>query len=205
MTCPSTSSSQLENLYQTWQTLRPTSPPSHFAAFGAFFAPTCTACLQSMREWDLPSIGRQAIIDAVKSNIQTSHIEERVVQSLLASDDGRTVVCEMRNRLNVLGYRLENYFETAVVRYDGQGLVSDFRVYGCRSPIVGVVQTVTGRGPYTDAAAKREFELQAPILRMSLRQLKLSVVGMSKRDILPGSFRHSGPVFGRRLIAFFAS
>ncbi|TVY15047.1 hypothetical protein LARI1_G006721 [Lachnellula arida] len=149
MTCPSTSTSttRLESLYQTWLTLRPTSPPSHFAAFGAFFSPSCTAWLKSMREWDLPSIGRTAIISAVETNIQTSHIEERVVQSLLESADGRTVVCEMRNRLNVLGYRLENYFETAVVR-----------VYGCRSPIVGVVQTVTGRGPYTDAAAKREFE-----------------------------------------------
>ncbi|TVY40474.1 hypothetical protein LSUB1_G003284 [Lachnellula subtilissima] len=137
MECPS----RLEGLYQTWQNLRPTSPPEQFHDFGAFFDDSCTAWLKSMREWDQPSIGRQAIIDNVKTNIQSHHIEERRVQSSLVSEDGRTVMCEMRNRLDVLGTPLDNFYETAVA-----------------SPIVGVVQTVTGKGPYTAAAAKQEFE-----------------------------------------------
>ena len=154
MECPS----RLEGLYQKWQNLRPTSPPEQFHDFGAFFDDSCTAWLKSMREWDQPSIGRQAIIDNVKTNIQSHHIEERRVQSSLVSEDGRTVMCEMRNRLDVLGTPLDNFYETAVARFNEKGLITDFKVYNCRSPIVGVVQTVTGKGPYTAAAAKQEFE-----------------------------------------------
>ncbi|TVY40483.1 hypothetical protein LOCC1_G004766 [Lachnellula occidentalis] len=111
-----------------------------------------------MREWDAPAIGRPTIIAALKLNIQSHHIEQRRVQARLVSEDGRTVMCEMRNRLCVLGTPLENFYETAVARFDDEGLIEDFKVYSCRSPIVGVVQTVTGKGPYTAAAAKQEFE-----------------------------------------------
>lgn len=154
MECPS----RLESLYQTWQNLRSTSTPKQFNDFGAFFDDSCTAWLKSMREWDQPSVGRQAIIDNVKTNIQSHYIEERRVQSSLVSEDGRTVMCEMRNRLSVLGTPLDNFYETAVAKFNEKGLITDFKVYNCRSPIVGVIQTVTGKGPYTAAAAKQEFE-----------------------------------------------
>lgn len=46
---------------------------------------------------------------------------------------------------------------------------------------------------------------QAPDLLVPPSLLKLSVVRMSQPEILRGSFRQSGLVSGRRLLAYFAS
>ncbi|MCJ1382580.1 hypothetical protein MMC17_005693 [Xylographa soralifera] len=150
--------SRLESLYQTWQSLRPTSSDKQFDVFGAFFDEACIAWLKSMREWDQPSIGRQAIIDKVKANTELHHLEERRVLSSFTSEDGLKVVCEMKNRLSVIGNPLDPFYETAVATFNEQGLITDFKLYNCRSPIVGIIQTMTGRGPYTLDAAKQEFE-----------------------------------------------
>lgn len=149
---------RLNSLYQTWQKLRPTSSDQHFDEFGAFFDESSTAWLQSMREWDQPSIGRQAVIDKARTLTETSHIEERRVLSNFVSEDGLTVMCEMKNRLSVRGTPLDPFYETVVARFNEKGLVTDFKVYNCRSPVVAITQTVTWNGPYTPDAAKQEVE-----------------------------------------------
>jgi hypothetical protein len=148
----------LDRFHQVWQALRPTSSDEEFAQFGAFFDESCTAWLQSMREWEEPSIGRQATVAQAKELAAIYHVERRTVTSSLTSDDGRTVMLEMRNRLDVLGVALDPFYETAVARFNDDGLIVDLKMYSCRSPIVGIVQTVTGKGPYTAEVMKDEFE-----------------------------------------------
>lgn len=150
--------SKLESLYQSWQKLRTTSSNQDFDDFGSFFNESCIGWLKSMREWDQPSIGRQAIIDEVKANTEIYHIEERRVLSSLISKDGRTVSCEMKNRMNILGNPLDPFYETVVVRFNDEGLITEFKTYSCRSPIVAVIQAMTGEGPYTLETVKEEFE-----------------------------------------------
>ena len=61
----------------------------------------------------------------------------------------RTVYCQKRNRLDVLGEVVEGYEEVGVVRFSGEGLIEEMKFYGCRSGIVRIVQDVTGKGPYS--------------------------------------------------------
>jgi hypothetical protein len=43
---------------------------SEFDRFARFFSETCVAYLKSMREYNEPSIGRQATIDSLRENLK---------------------------------------------------------------------------------------------------------------------------------------
>ena len=78
--------------------------------------------------------------------------------SSATSADGRTVVCEMKNRLNVMGHSLNDSYETAIATFDAEGLIKEFKVYCCRSHLMVVVQAVTGLGPYDKEHGREEWE-----------------------------------------------
>ena len=154
MASSSTLHRKLDELYNILQKLRSTSSEEAFDELGAFFDESCSAWLLSMREWAEPSIGRESIISTAKQNLQTCHLDERRVLSRSAADDGVTIVCEMKNRLIVLGRSLDPFYETVVVKFNERGLITDFKLYSCRSHIVMIVQEVTGVGPYNSETAK---------------------------------------------------
>jgi hypothetical protein len=139
---------RLDALYSTIQSLKSTSSSQDFDAFGAFFDKDCTVYLKSMREHADPSIGRQAAVDSLREILAQYHIEERRVLSRATTEDGSTVIVEMKNSLNVLGDILDPFYETAVAVFNEGGLITGLKTYSCRSHIVGMIQEKTGEGPY---------------------------------------------------------
>ncbi|CZR67237.1 uncharacterized protein PAC_17136 [Phialocephala subalpina] len=146
---------KLDNLFQTIDGLTSNSTTEELEAFGAFFSENCTTYLQSMREFDEPSIGRQATINALRNGLKQQHVVERRILSLAIATDGLTAFSEMRNRLHVLGQTLDPFFETAVVVFNNEGFITEFKLYSCRSHIVEIVQEQTGKGPYAEVPATR--------------------------------------------------
>ena len=149
---------RLDSLYTTWAKLRPDSSNEEFNSFGTYLAEDCVAWLSSMREWADPSVGRQAAIDFVKQNISIYYFEDRSVLSRSVSEDGRKATIEMKTRMNVMGKSLDNSYETGVATFNDQGLISDLKVYCCRSQVMLVVQGMTGMGPYSEGFQKEEWE-----------------------------------------------
>jgi hypothetical protein len=141
---------KLEALYEVLLSLRQDSRDADIQAFADFFDENCTAWLKSMREYDTPSLGRVGVIDGIRDNLQNYYLEGR--QVLSSSESGSRVFCEMKNRLVVCGETLDPFYETAVVEFNTQNLISSFKLYSCRSHIVMIVQQKTGVGPYTDTS-----------------------------------------------------
>ena len=142
---------KLDAHYATMQKLTLESPAEDFAAFGAFFNEECTVYLMSMREYAEPSLGRQAAIAALRENLNEIRMVERRVlsRSVTTNADGSsTVFHEMKNHLVVCGDVLDPFYETAVVHFDKDGLITEFKLYSCRSHIVMLIQEHTGVGPY---------------------------------------------------------
>jgi len=139
---------KVDDLYCTMQSLKSTSTPADFDVFGEFFDKNCIVFLKSMREYAEPSIGKDAAIESLKEILAQYHIEERRVLSRAASEDGSTVIVEMKNRLNVLGSELDPFYETAVAVFTEEGRIAELKIYSCRSHIVGIIQDKTGEGPY---------------------------------------------------------
>ncbi|KAI0103538.1 hypothetical protein F4814DRAFT_100655 [Daldinia grandis] len=139
---------KLDALYTTWTNLTPTSPPADFEKFASFFDDNCRAWLLSMRELATPSIGRQGVIDGVKEALKDQRIKERRVVDRFESVGGSKISVEMNNRLVVHGRELDPFPETATAVFNEEGLITDFKVYCCRSAVVEIVQDITGVGPY---------------------------------------------------------
>ncbi|ETS80533.1 hypothetical protein PFICI_08062 [Pestalotiopsis fici W106-1] len=139
---------RLDSLYEVWQSLSPGSSSEDFKAFADFFSQDCTAWLLSMREHETPSIGRSGVIEGIQTAIQDSQIKARRVLKRFTDVTGSTISCEMQNSLTVHGKPLDPLYETAVVAFNDQGFITDFKLYSCRSAIVAIIQDVTGVGPY---------------------------------------------------------
>jgi hypothetical protein len=141
-----TTPAQFEKFLAAMDKLTRDSSSEEFDAVGSLFSTDCTAYLLSMREYEEPSIGRQAVVDKLKETLQETHTYER--QILHQSTTGTTVFCEMNSTVHVLGEKLNPFYETWVVTFDEDGLVKDLKKYSCRSHIVEIVQQKTGNGPY---------------------------------------------------------
>ncbi|KAI4859377.1 hypothetical protein F4820DRAFT_439976 [Hypoxylon rubiginosum] len=139
---------KLDALYEVWSKLSLESSPAEFQAFADFFSEDCTAWLLSMRELKEPSIGREGVIAGIKEALKNTHIKERRVVDRFESAGGSKISVEMDNRLVVQGKDLERFPETATAVFNEQGLIADFKLYCCRSPVVEIIQEVTGIGPY---------------------------------------------------------
>ncbi|CAF9922106.1 MAG: hypothetical protein GOMPHAMPRED_002495 [Gomphillus americanus] len=143
---------QLEDLYILWASLRPESGDEQFIAFGDYFHPFCVAWLSSMRDYANPSRGRKEIVEFVKASLKNYHYESRDIVSRSYSEDYLKISIEGKASMNIMGTLLENVYETVVATFDQTtGLISDLKVYTCRSHLVLVLQSKTGRGPYSEA------------------------------------------------------
>ncbi|KAI1091679.1 hypothetical protein F5B19DRAFT_257174 [Rostrohypoxylon terebratum] len=140
--------SKLDTLYDVWQSLTPASSPAEITEFASFFSENCTAYLLSMRELSAPSIGRAGVIEGIKDVIKDSQIKERRVLDRFSSTSSPKISVEMNNRLTVRGREIDAFPETATVVFDDKGLITDFKLYCCRSAVVEIIQDVTGVGPY---------------------------------------------------------
>lgn len=56
----------------------------------------------------------------------------------------------MKNKLLVLGEILDPFYETAVLSFNEEGLITEWKMYSCRSHVVAIVQMKTGMGPYSE-------------------------------------------------------
>ncbi|KAI1409001.1 hypothetical protein F5Y13DRAFT_98225 [Hypoxylon sp. FL1857] len=148
---------RLDCLYDVWMSLKPDSPETLFAKFANYFDENCTAYLLSMREIAEPSIGREGVIKGIKEVIKNTRITKRnvvdsfdITQNLsrTSTASGSKISVEMSNDLDVRGKKLDSFPEVAVVTFNCEGLITNFKLYCCRSPIVHIIQDVTGEGPY---------------------------------------------------------
>ncbi|KAI2471408.1 hypothetical protein F4781DRAFT_123336 [Annulohypoxylon bovei var. microspora] len=139
---------KLDALYDVWSELSPDSPPAEFEKFASFFDEHCTAWLLSMRELSEPSIGRQGVIEGIKTVLENAQIKERRVVDRFESTGGSKISVEMSNRIVVQGKEIDEFPETATAVFNDKGLITDFKLYCCRSAVVEIIQDVTGVGPY---------------------------------------------------------
>ncbi len=130
-------------------TLRLDSEPEEFSKFASFFANDGIAYLKSMREHDEPSIGRQGIIDGIKDVLKDQYLENRRVVSSSTNEKESTIFTEMEMRYVVHAEVLDPFHETSVAVFNGDGLITNFNIYSCRSHIVMLIQRQTGIGPYS--------------------------------------------------------
>lgn len=148
MTSADSFDSKLDALYDKWQKLPTDSSDSALESFASHFSTNATAWLLSMRELADPSIGREGIIEGIKKALSDSQITERRVVARSVTPDGRKVFIETSNAVTVHGKLIDPLPETTVVEFDDKGLIVDFKIYSCRSPIVALIQDATGEGPY---------------------------------------------------------
>lgn len=141
---------KLDDLYVIIQQLRPSSSTEDFEAFASCFTSDCTVYLKSMNSHKTPGISRHEAIEDMKEVLGKLHIEEREVLFYSLASDGHTVLCETKQRINVMGEIVEPFFETEVVTFDEEGLIKMMKLYSCWSPIVRIVQDKTGNGPYSE-------------------------------------------------------
>lgn len=146
---------RLRALQAKLDTLSSTSSSKEFGLLGDFFSDDCTTFLASMREYDEPSIGRQATIEKYQDILKIYHIRERRVLSHSTSSDGRTVFCEMKYSVHVYDEILDPFYETVVAVFNEEGLIKELRQYSCRSHIVEIIQAKTGDGPYAEIPKTR--------------------------------------------------
>ncbi len=139
---------RLEALYEVLATLRPDSHPEAFDKFASFFAEDSVAYLKSMREHAEPSIGRAGVIEGIKDVLKDQYLERRHVVSTSWNEQERKVFSEMETRYVVHSAVLDPFYETAVVTFSHDGLITEFKTYSCRSHIVLLIQKQTGVGPY---------------------------------------------------------
>ncbi|KAH8896762.1 hypothetical protein GQ53DRAFT_890092 [Thozetella sp. PMI_491] len=147
--------SHLDGLYALLETLREDSSQEEFDKFGAFFAEDATAYLRSMREHREPSIGRQAIIDDMKAILKDQFLATRRIVSSSFNERDMKLFTEMENTIHVHSDVLDPFHETAIVAFNNDGLINNFKVYSCRSHIVMLIQKHTGLGPYNEEEMKR--------------------------------------------------
>jgi hypothetical protein len=151
---------KLYDLYITIQNLSPSSSAAEFEKFGHFFTSDGKAYLRNMREHDQPAKGRNEIVKKLREIMTEKHwqITERQVLSSSDTSDRSRVFCETRKRLLVCGKTIDPFYETGIAVFDDQGLIEELRLYSCWSPIVSVIQQVTGKGPYAVAGYKAQAE-----------------------------------------------
>ncbi|UKZ88721.1 uncharacterized protein TrAFT101_004460 [Trichoderma asperellum] len=141
--------SRLDALYNQLETLRPDSSNDELESFAAFFSEDCVVNFESMREANDPSLGREGVVAKLRDVMKHLYLERRTVVSQTISESESLVFSEMRNRYNVHSEVLDDFPETLVATFDDEGLITNFRLYGCRSHILIMIQKATGEGPFS--------------------------------------------------------
>jgi hypothetical protein len=133
---------KLDDLYVLIQRLTPTSPQEDFDAFAQFFSLGRTVYLKSMNMHRMPGISRVEAAEDMGEVLEKVRIQSREVLhfGVSYSPGADTVFCETKQKIDVMGDVLDPFFETEVVTFDKDGLISCFKNYCCWSPIVVIVQ-----------------------------------------------------------------
>jgi hypothetical protein len=147
--------SRLDALYSQLEVIRSDSPVSDLETFASFFSQDCVVNLESMREIKEPALGRQGVVAKLQETTKHLYLEKRKVVSQAISEKDMRVFSEMRNRYNVHTQELDDFPEILVATFNDEGLINSFRHYSCRSPIVGLIQSATGEGPYNEEEMKQ--------------------------------------------------
>lgn len=178
---------KLQDLYEIIQRLRPSSPPDDFNAFAEYFTENCTVYLKSMNMHRMPGISRVEAIDDMKAVLEKVHIEERQVLNFSLTSDGRTLFCETKQRVNVMGEILDPFFETEVVTFDENMLIQQLKIYSCWSPIVDIVQQKTGKGPYAEGERREQFESE--VKQMAMAKIRKREERLKSQEV--GTFQNN--------------
>lgn len=151
---------KLRALQAKLDNLSSVSAPEQFNSLGNLFTEDCITFVYSMREYDEPSIGREATVEKYKKILKFCHIYERRILSHSTAPDGKTVYCEMKNCVHIFDEFLDPFYETVVAVFDDEGLIKELRQYSCRSHIVEIIQAKTGEGPYADIPTSRGKKIE---------------------------------------------
>ena len=149
---------KMNALYDIIQGLTLASSDEDFKAFGAFFAEDCTVHLKSMNVHHMPGVTRTGAVEDMKEVLEKVRIEKREILSASTTADGLTLVCETKQRLNVMGDIIDPFFETEIATFNEECLIKEFKVYSCWSPIVCIVQNKTGVGPMAEGERREDWE-----------------------------------------------
>lgn len=141
--------SRLDAFYHQLEALRPDSSDDELESFASFFVEDCVVHFQSMREAEESSRGREGVVMELRHVLKHLYLEQRTVVSQMISESDSRVYSEMRNRYNVHSTVLDDFPETLVATFDDEGLITNFRMYGCRSTILIMIQKATGEGPFS--------------------------------------------------------
>jgi len=141
---------RLTSLLELYETLSASSPDDDLRSFAAYFAPSAKAYLYSMR--DKPAIGRDEIVQTLRSILLEISLDQGNIITLLDTSDGAKVIAELQSTLDVLGTKL-NYPQTLVATFDSQGLIEELKTYACQSHMVAIKQKATD----SDLTRKRRW------------------------------------------------
>lgn len=141
--------SRLDAFYNQFEALRADSSNDELESFASFFSEDCVVNFESMRESKEPSIGREGVVAKVRDVLKHMYLEQRTVVSQMISESDSRVFSEMKNRYNVHTEVVDDFPETLVATFDDEGLITNFRLYGCRNHILILIQKATGEGPFS--------------------------------------------------------
>jgi hypothetical protein len=127
----------LTAMLEKLRTVSATSTDAEFEAVASYFAVDGKFYLNGMMQ--PPVEGRAALVPAFKQLVQYWHIDEHRVLTTAYSADGKKIVHEMDNRLNIYGETIESFPETEVAEFDEQGLIASYHLYCDSSSIVRIL------------------------------------------------------------------
>jgi len=127
------------------QAITPTSTDEAYNKFASYFAPDAKAWLSGMGSPN--TVGPAEAVEAMRDLQKYWKLKVHNVVTRAHSQDGRTIISEMSNDLEIMGIDVKGFPETEFVEFDERGLIKTYRLYCDPSPIKQV---------FADLAAKRQ-------------------------------------------------
>jgi hypothetical protein len=127
------------------QAITPTSTEEAYNQFVSYFAPDAKAWLSGMGTPN--TVGHAEAVEAMRGMQKYWKLKMLNVVTRTHSEDGKTIISEMSNVLEVMGVDIKGFPETEFVEFDDQGLIKTYRLYCDPSPIKQV---------FADLAAKNQ-------------------------------------------------
>lgn len=125
------------------QAITPNSPPAAYTKFASYFAPDAKAWMSGMG--NPGTVGRQEAIESMHGLQKFWKLKEHKVIMRAHSEDGKTIISEMSNVLEIAGVEVRDFPETEIVEFDDQGLIKTYRLYCDPSPIKQVFADLTAK------------------------------------------------------------
>ena len=91
------------------------------------------------------TVGRQEVIESMHGLQKYWKLKEHKVIMRAHSEDGKTIISEMSNILEIAGVEVKDFPETEFVEFDDQGLIKTYRLYCDPSPIKQVFDDLAAK------------------------------------------------------------